>query len=52
VRGRLHKDRRPDFVLLDDFQTNKTKDSKAYIEQVQKHINEFATGLSSDLATR
>jgi hypothetical protein len=48
VRGRLHKDQRPDFVLLDDFETNKTKDSKAYIDQVQKHIDEFATGLSSD----
>lgn len=50
VRGRIHKDQRPDFVLLDDFETNKTKDSKAYIEQVQKHIDEFATGLSSNAA--
>jgi len=50
VRGRLHKDQRPDFVLLDDFETNKTKDSKAYIDQVQKHIDEFATGLSSNEA--
>jgi hypothetical protein len=50
VRGRLYKDQRPDFVLLDDFETNKTKDSKAYIEQVQKHIDELATGLSSDAA--
>lgn len=32
VRGRLHKDQRRDFVLLDDFETNKTKDSKAYID--------------------
>ena len=47
VRGRLHKDQRPDFVLLDDFETNKTKDSKAYIDQVQKHIDKFSTGLSS-----
>lgn len=50
VRGRLHKDQRPDFVMLDDFETNRTKDSKAYIEQVQKHIDELATGLSSDAA--
>jgi hypothetical protein len=50
VRGRLHKDQRPDFVLLDDFETNKTKDSQAYIDQVQKHIDEFATGLSSNAA--
>ena len=48
LRGRLFQDQRPDFVLLDDFETNKTKDSKAYIEQVQKHIDEMATGLSSD----
>lgn len=50
MRGRLFRDQRPDFVLLDDFETNKTKDSKAYIEQVQKHIDELATGLSSNAA--
>lgn len=48
VRGRLYKDQRPDFVLLDDFETNKTKDSKAYIDQVQKHIDELATGIASN----
>jgi hypothetical protein len=48
LRGRLFQDQRPDFVLLDDFETNKTKDSKAYIEQVQKHIDELATGLASN----
>jgi hypothetical protein len=50
VRGRLHKDQRPDFVLLDDFETNKTQDSKAYIDQVEKHVDEFPTGLSSNAA--
>jgi hypothetical protein len=48
VRGRLYRDKRPDFYLLDDFETNKTKDSKAYIEQVQKHIDELATSLAAD----
>lgn len=48
VRGRIHGHQRPDFLLLDDFETNKTKDSKAYTEQVIKHIDEFKTGLSSD----
>lgn len=43
-RGRLYKDQRPDFVMLDDFETNRTKDSKVYIEQRQKHIDEMATG--------
>jgi hypothetical protein len=42
VRGRLHKDQRPDFVLLDDFETNKTKDSKAYIDQVQKPMRSLS----------
>jgi phage terminase large subunit-like protein len=46
VRGRLFKDQRPDFVLLDDFETNKTKDSAAYTQQVIKHIDEFKTGLA------
>jgi hypothetical protein len=48
VRGRLYRDKRPDFYLIDDFETNKTKDSKAYIDQVQKHIDELATSLASD----
>lgn len=47
VRGRLHGHQRPDFLLLDDFETNKTKDSKAYTEQVIKHIDEFKSGLDS-----
>jgi phage terminase large subunit-like protein len=47
VRGRIHGHQRPDFLLLDDFETNKTKDSKAYTEQVMKHIDEFKTGLDS-----
>ena len=47
VRGRIHGHQRPDFLLLDDFETNKTKDSKAYTEQVIEHINEFKAGLDS-----
>lgn len=46
VRGRLFQDQRPDFVLLDDFETNKTKDSAAYTQQVIKHIDEFKAGLA------
>jgi len=48
VRGRIHGHQRPDFLLLDDFETNKTKDSVAYTEQVRKHINEFKTGLDGN----
>ncbi len=47
VRGRLHGAQRPDFLLLDDFETNKTKDSQAYISQVLEHIDEFKSGLDS-----
>ena len=47
VRGRIHGHQRPDFLLLDDFETNKTKDSVAYTQQVIEHINEFKSGLDS-----
>ena len=47
VRGRIHGHQRPDCLILDDFETNKTKDSKAYTEQVAQHINEFASGLGA-----
>lgn len=48
VRGRLHRDQRPDALILDDFETSKTKDSKAYTLQVIKHIDEFKSGLASN----
>lgn len=48
VRGRLHGEQRPDCLLLDDFETNKTKDSVAYTEQVMEHIDEFKSGLDSN----
>lgn len=48
IRGRLHKDQRPDFFLFDDIETNKTRDSKAYTEQVIKHLEEVLAGLSAD----
>lgn len=47
VRGRLHGHQRPDFLIIDDFETNKTKDSEAYTAQVINHINEFKSGLDS-----
>jgi len=47
VRGRLHVNQRPDWLLLDDFETVKTKESKAYTKQVIDHINEFKAGLDS-----
>lgn len=47
VRGRLHGHQRPDFLLIDDFETNKTKDSQSYTESIISHIKEFQSGLDS-----
>jgi len=48
VRGRLHLNQRPDCLILDDIETNKTKDSKAYTKQVADHISEAMAGMSPD----
>lgn len=48
VRGRLHGHQRPDCLILDDIETNKTKDSKAYTKQVADHISEAMAGMSPD----
>lgn len=46
VRGRLHLNQRPDYLGLDDFETNKTRDSIAYTKQVRDHITEAMAGLA------
>lgn len=48
VRGRIHLDQRPDILILDDIETNKTKDSEAYTKQVRDHISEAMAGMSPD----
>lgn len=48
VRGRLHLNQRPDALILDDIETNKTKDSQAYTKQVKDHISEAMAGMSPD----
>lgn len=48
VRGRLHLNQRPDALILDDIETNKTKDSQAYTRQVADHISEAMAGMSPD----
>lgn len=45
VRGRLHLNKRPDFLLIDDFENNKTKTSQAYTKQIRDHITEAMGGL-------
>jgi len=46
VRGRLHLNQRPDYLGLDDFETNKTKDSQAYTKSIRDHITEAMSGLA------
>lgn len=48
VRGRLHLNQRPDCLILDDIETNKTRDSQAYTKQVADHISEAMAGMSTD----
>jgi phage terminase large subunit-like protein len=48
VRGRLHLNQRPDALILDDIETNKTRDSEAYTKQVANHISEAMAGMSVD----
>lgn len=48
VRGRIHLNQRPDFLLFDDIETNKTKDSQAYTKQVKDHITEAQAGISTN----
>lgn len=48
VRGRLHLNQRPDFLLFDDFETNKTKDSSAYTKNIRDHITEAWGGISPE----
>lgn len=48
VRGRLHLNQRPDCLLCDDIETNKTKESQAYTKQVAEHITEAMAGMSPD----
>lgn len=48
VRGRLHLNQRPDCLILDDIETNKTKDSQAYTKQVADHISEAMAGMATN----
>ncbi|HOH62085.1 MAG TPA: hypothetical protein PK698_06415 [Bacilli bacterium] len=47
IRGRLHNAKRPDFVLLDDFETIKTIKSKVYTKNIADHIAEMKGGLDA-----
>lgn len=46
TRGRLYLDKRPDMFILDDVETNKTKESFAIMTKIKSHIDEMRAGLS------
>lgn len=48
MRGRLHLNQRPDCLIIDDFENNKTRDSQAYTRQVEKHISEALGGMAAN----
>ncbi len=48
VRGRVFNEKRPDWLILDDIETNKTKDSRATIKSIIDHVNEARTGMATN----
>lgn len=48
VRGRIHLNQRPDALICDDIETNKTKDSPAYTKAVRDHITEALAGIAPE----
>jgi hypothetical protein len=48
VRGRIHDNMRPDFLILDDFETREIVRSEKKIRNVADHIQEFKGGMSSE----
>jgi hypothetical protein len=47
ARGFQHNSKRPDFLLLDDFETKKSVRSEALTRSVRDHISEFKGGVAS-----
>jgi len=47
ARGFQHNSKRPDFLLLDDFETKKSVRSSAITKSVRDHISEFKAGIAS-----
>lgn len=47
TRGRIYKQYRPDYYVLDDFETINTKDSLLKMGQIKEHIGELQAGLSN-----
>lgn len=45
LRGRLYQGNRPDALLIDDFETNKTKRSAVVIKSIIDHLDEAITAL-------
>lgn len=50
-RGRVFGAHRPDFMILDDFETKKTASSVVVTQKICDHINEMRSGLAPDGCT-
>jgi hypothetical protein len=48
ARGFQHNSKRPDFLLLDDFETKKSVRSEVMTKAVRDHIGEFKGGIASE----
>lgn len=46
VRGGIVKENRPDWIIFDDIETSKTKESRAIIKKIIDHFNEARTAMS------
>lgn len=46
VRGRIYGDQRPDWLIMDDFETSTTKDSAAVTSKIKAHIDEAIAGMA------
>lgn len=51
VRGRVFNEFRPDWIILDDIETNKTKDSRPTTKTIIDHFNEARTGLQGGIGS-
>lgn len=48
IRGEVYGEYRPDLVIMDDIETNKTVESEAMTDQVINFIDELLSGLGGD----
>jgi hypothetical protein len=48
IRGRIYQNQRPDLVIFDDIESNRTKDSYPLIIKIREHIDECRSGIPEE----